>query len=651
MNNLLIRFTLVLFFALSFFAQAKKYAIIIAVGDYQQDTGWGKISSVNDVPLIKSALLAQGFLDGDVVVLADEQATKLKIVTAFEALRGKIKSGDIVVIHYSGHGQQIFDDNGDEADGLDEALIPYDAWAQYNARYKGENHLRDDELNAISSSIRNTLGKDGQLLLILDSCHSGSATRGQKARGGNAALTPPNWNVKSSEKTSGSGVLERVVLGKDTSPMIMISGASAEELNYEYDGVGSLSYAYSKAMNELGSDFTYRQLFSKIASIMNVIAPRQRPTIEGDIDYKLFNGEYVSQQTYFDIVSMSNGNSILNINGGNINGVFENSTILVIPAGSVQADPVKAVSRGKVTASTINTATITLDKPLKDGNTKNYWIFVDQPSFGNIAVKIFFGSSVTDETIKNNVADYLKKNHLGRIVSDINHSDIIIDKIGDKYELKNTKGDNAITELYLARGEEVSELTAKIFTIAQGNYLKNLSIKEKDYEFDFRMVPVDFNPSTGAVGSINTGKQLTSVMAVRPGIDYTVLEVVNKGSKDLYISIVEINSAGEITPFFPSNNCTLNDQERKIETGKTVVFKDCVYSFGPPYERLVLKGFASDKPLNFQSTVSTRGEQSGSNPLESFLQKTYHSTRGSDGSSVSGKMNGYSTEFIYDIVE
>src|SRR5690606_5376849 len=158
MKNLLIRFTIILFIAFSIFAQAKKYAIIIAVGDYQQETGWGKISSVNDVPLIKNSLLSQGFIETDIMVLLDEHATKKNIMSAFESLKAKITNGDIVVIHYSGHGQQIFDDNNDEADGLDEALIPYDAWAKYNVRYKGENHLRDDELNAISSSIRNTLG-------------------------------------------------------------------------------------------------------------------------------------------------------------------------------------------------------------------------------------------------------------------------------------------------------------------------------------------------------------------------------------------------------------------------------------------------------------------------------------------------------------
>src|SRR5690606_11780094 len=212
----------------------------------------------------------------------------------------------------------------------------------------------------------------------------------------------------------------------------------------------------------------------------------------------------------------------------------------------------KALAKGKITASTLNTAIVTLDKPLKDGNNKNYWLFVDQPSFGNIAVKIFFGSSVKDEAVKKDVADYLKKNDLGRIVSDINQSDIIIDIVGQNYELQNTKGDDTFTQLDLSRGSGISELYAKIFTIAQGNYLKSLSIKEKDYEFGFRMVPVIFNPSTGMVGNIITDREVRDVMSVRPGIDYTVLEVTNKGNKDLYISIVEINSAGEISPFFPS---------------------------------------------------------------------------------------------------
>ncbi len=115
-----------------------------------------------------------------------------------------------MVIHYSGHGQQIFDDNGEEIDGLDEAIVPYDAWVKYTHNYKGENHIRDDEIGNILANFRNKLGKDGQLLMLLDSCHSGSSTRGGKARGSAAPLVPDNWEGPSKETKQGSDMFEKV---------------------------------------------------------------------------------------------------------------------------------------------------------------------------------------------------------------------------------------------------------------------------------------------------------------------------------------------------------------------------------------------------------------------------------------------------------
>ena len=206
-----------------------------------------------------------------------------------------------MVIHYSGHGQQIFDDNGDEIDDKDEAIVPYDALVRYTSNYHGENHIRDDELGNIIANFRNTLGKDGQLLMLLDSCHSGSATRGGKSRGGEGTFAPANWTPKTNNNTAGSGLLEKTTVNNDAAPFVMLSGASANELNYEYEGYGSLSYAFSTAMNALGSDFTYRKLFSAISANMNVISPKQTPTIEGDADYKLFKGDYVKQQPYFEV--------------------------------------------------------------------------------------------------------------------------------------------------------------------------------------------------------------------------------------------------------------------------------------------------------------------------------------------------------------
>ena len=95
--------------ALSFCFQsiyAEKYALIIAVGDYPKKTGWSSISSVNDVPLIEQTLLNQGFSEGNIQVLINEEATYLGIKEALNKLLERVDADDVVVIHYSGHGQQ-----------------------------------------------------------------------------------------------------------------------------------------------------------------------------------------------------------------------------------------------------------------------------------------------------------------------------------------------------------------------------------------------------------------------------------------------------------------------------------------------------------------------------------------------------------------
>lgn len=633
---------------------AKKLALIVAVGDYPKSTGWSSISSVNDVPLIKQALLNQGFLEEDIITLTNDQATKQGIITALETLQAQLEPGDIVVIHYSGHGQQIFDDNGDEIDAKDEALVPYDAWVKYTHNYHGENHLRDDELNTIIAKIRNALGKNGQLLMLLDSCHSGSATRGGVTRGGEATFAPPEWTAKEADKTKGSAMLEREKVSQDAAPFIMMTGASADELNYEYEGFGSLSFAFSKAMNELGSDFTYRQLFSSISATMNVISPKQTPTIEGDVDYKLFNGEYIKQQPYFEVTKIPTSN-VIQVNGGKLQGLFENTTVFVMPAGSNKPDASKTLAKGTISKAKFNEAFIKLDAPLNDKNEKNYWVFVDQPSYGDINLNVYLDKSV-DKAAEQSVAKFLEENQLGSIVRDTLESSIIVEKVGSNYSINAAKGNTAINAAESSRGEDaLKELNTKLFNFAQGQYLKNLSMKNYEYEFEFKLIPVEFVEEMGEVGETlpeDTYINEAGIFEVKPGKDHVLLQVTNKSAQPIYFSIIEINSKGEIVPFMPNDNCSLNDNERKLAPGKTMLFKDCVFSFGPPYERLILKGFATSTPINFQPTVDTRGEgtRSVNNPLEGFIRNTYSQSRGSEGNQNTGNVDGYSTEFVYEIV-
>jgi hypothetical protein len=645
------------------YTHATKRALIIAVGDYPSDSRWGDISSANDVPLIKSSLLNNGFLDGDITVLFDADATKQNILSALKKLQSITKKGDIIVIHYSGHGQQIFDDNDEETDGLDEAIVPYDAYAYFSEGvYEGENHLRDDEIGNIITNFRNKLGENGQLLVLLDSCHSGSSTRGSIARGGLPSFVPTNWKFdKDEDKTKGSAMFESVNLDTNAAPFVMITGASANELNYEYEGFGSLSYSFSKAMTDLGSDYTYRQLFSKISANMNVISPNQTPTIEGDIDYKLFKGEYVKQQKYYEITQISTPN-IIQINSGKLNGLFNNTTVNILASGTTKVDASKILATGTITSANFNSATITLDKALEGTNQKEYWVFIDNRTFGDddYALNVYMDKSVKDKTIKEGVSNYLTKNQLGEVVLDSTKSDVIITREKTKYVLNSSKGFVPLDITSNNRGvNNLEVINNKLFNYAHGQYLKNLSLKNHEYEFEFKFLPIKFNQSTNKIESFmpeNSFYGESGIFQVKPGESWVALQVTNKSEKPIYFSIIEINSKGEINPILPNSNpkCRLSDNDRKLEPGKSMTFKSCVFQFGPPYERLLLKGFATSKPINFQPTIESKGTRSARsiyNPLENFIKKSYAASRGAVGTSSSDDVDGYSTEFVYEIIK
>src|SRR5690606_26113869 len=102
------------------------------------------------------------------------------------------------------------------------------------------------------------------------------------------------------------------------------------------------------------------------------------------------------------------------------NRIFKNTTVFVLPSGSSKVEESKILAKGKVTISKFGESIIVLETSLKDDNPKSYWVFIDQPSFGEIGVNVYLDASVTDLTVKNSISEFLQKNQLGEIVEEIN---------------------------------------------------------------------------------------------------------------------------------------------------------------------------------------------------------------------------------------
>lgn len=122
---------------------------------------------INDVQQVKGLLKQYyGFRDDDIKVLLDGQATGAGIQAGLAWLaEGDGGPEAVRIFHYSGHGSYVADQNGDELDGRDECLVPFD--------YETNGMLTDDVLKVIYDRFP----EGGNLSLVMDSCHSGTVNR------------------------------------------------------------------------------------------------------------------------------------------------------------------------------------------------------------------------------------------------------------------------------------------------------------------------------------------------------------------------------------------------------------------------------------------------------------------------------------------
>lgn len=284
-----------LLLSLSVTAQTKR-AIVIGLGE-QQDKAWNKINGDKDVPFVQAMLKNAGFKS--VTTLVNQQATKVGIVGAFKRMTASCKHGDMVYIHYSGHGQQMTDVHNDERDGLDECWIPYDACRKASATYHGEKHLTDDELNVYLNAIRNKIGAKGKLLVVIDACHSGDGTRGEDdeiVRGVEDTLVVDSQNARGLYKTfeaiksffMGDNGKKKIINTK-AKPLaerwITISACRSDQVNIEMKKptVGKLTYALwteLKNVDKVGND----EFMKRIRKFVNrnTSSRPQQPEMTGE---------------------------------------------------------------------------------------------------------------------------------------------------------------------------------------------------------------------------------------------------------------------------------------------------------------------------------------------------------------------------------
>jgi hypothetical protein len=144
----------------------KKHALLVGINNYSTINNLQ--GCINDVTNVRSILKTFfEFTNNDIRVLTNERATKKNILERLEKMVTGSVAGDLLIFHFSGHGSQIRDREGDELnDHMDELICPYDMnW--------DDGYITDDMLKTILDQ----LPEGVKMEIILDSCHSGTGTR------------------------------------------------------------------------------------------------------------------------------------------------------------------------------------------------------------------------------------------------------------------------------------------------------------------------------------------------------------------------------------------------------------------------------------------------------------------------------------------
>ena len=258
-----------------------KRALCIAINDYPY-SGLDLSGCVNDARDWAAVLKARGFVTE---LLLDRNATGKMMRDRIAAHVEPAKRGDTVVVTFSGHGTFVPDQDGDEPDGTDEALCPWDVMHH--------GPLIDDELGELLGRARSGV----KVVMLSDSCHSGTVTRfnpitppatikGPKSEAPQRKvrfLPPATFLSARQVRRLGNSDAVRTATKPGRNSGVLISGC--EPYEYCYDAFfqgrpnGAFTYVALRALKTLPANATYASWIRAIRQTLPSQQYPQRPNL------------------------------------------------------------------------------------------------------------------------------------------------------------------------------------------------------------------------------------------------------------------------------------------------------------------------------------------------------------------------------------
>lgn len=609
-----------------------KRALLIGINRYQVLPTLN--GSLNDIETMRHVLTTRwGFSPQHISMLTDQAATRAGILGALERLVQETGPSDAVYIHYSGHGSQVEDVSGDEIDDhLDETLVPHDG------RTPAVPDITDDELETLVSRL-----KARSILIVLDSCHSGTATRSLDIRTRSVPKDTRTGLYRPSE------VRTRQVVPVTAARYVLMTGAAAnqEALDGPVGGRyhGFFSYSLSRSMGSVGPSASPRDIFSGVEREMKRIqshfgrlsmpepqleappALMDAPLLPTHLEAVEQAGSSATARLPWVEVKPQQGGDLLLMNGL-VLGATPGSTWAVYPPNEANFAPGKSLGLLTVTQSRGKDAVAaTQETAFTIAAGSRAIAFLPASSPERVPIRLL---DIPDDR-RARIEQVLREQ--GReiqLVEPGQPAQFLVDVKGNQLQLLSADGLQLVSSFAMDNTQWGAGLALVLSRSANASELLTLDNPSAQIKIDVRIAGAPRRQARGiAVVADVQPAQYRIRREGEPRVPGNSLQLEVQATADSYLTIVDVDSEGHLNLLFP----TVHQQpsfypEGRVRAGDVVTIPDSLQSgnhagfhwdYAPPAGTDTVRVFASTDLETAQAIRQRVAATSPAGPLATAM--------------------------------
>jgi hypothetical protein len=271
----------------------------------------------------------------------EQKPTYENIVNAFNEITAIAQPGEQVYIHYSGHGGRATTVYPFKQEQNDEAIVPMDIGDTEEGRY-----LRDVEMTTL---LKRMTDKGLVVTMVLDSCNSGGATRGdaeiRSAGETDAAQRSPKSLVAEPEELEQNWLTltSNKAVSVDGLPQareyVLLAACRPNEYAYEYavnggtERNGALTYWMIDTLTSVatsGQPLTYKLLHDRVNAQIQSKFSQQVPMILGESSRLVFGSDTWSTPFTVSVIKVVSKTQVT-LNAGQAQGLSKGTRFSIYP--------------------------------------------------------------------------------------------------------------------------------------------------------------------------------------------------------------------------------------------------------------------------------------------------------------------------------